>query len=88
MPPFPDLDACPERSNSHLVKNKFRNFSGISPNRDESTSISLTDRRICSTTANRFFNQLSLPEEAKEQDRIRASFTKTDAFLHKFYFKT
>ena len=90
MPPFPDLDVYLERSNSQLVRNKFCNFFGISHNRDESSSISLTNRPVSSTIADRFLNQLLLPEEAKELDRISASFTKTEASLHncQFYSKT
>ena len=51
------------------------------------TTISLTNRPVSSTTADRFLNQLSLPEEAKERDRIRASSTKTEAFPSQFYSK-
>ena len=58
-----------------------------SPNRKESSSIFLTDRPVSSTTADRFLNQLSLPEEAKQQDRIRVSSTETEAFPSQILFQ-
>ena len=66
LPPFPDSDACLEKSNSHLVKNKYRNFFEISPNREECSSTSLIDRSVSSKIADEILNQLLLQEEAKE----------------------
>ena len=53
----------------------------------KSKSIFLTDRPVSSTTADSYLNQPSLPEEAKEQDRMRASSTKTEAFPSQILFQ-
>ena len=63
---LPDSDACLEKSNSHLVKNKYSNFFEISPNREECSSTSLIDRPVSSKIADKILNQLLLQEEAKE----------------------